>query len=80
MVDPSLDQGALGIRVGFCVVVAPILPVDHDIGYDVPSSRIHQPLLHTHITYGYLIPCHHGCDVRGEVREALACEAEREVA
>ena len=35
----------------------------------------------THITYGYPVPPrHHGCDVRREVRKALACEAERQVA
>ena len=36
----------------------------------------------THITYGYPVPPprHHGCDVRREVRKALASEAERQVA
>ena len=42
-------------------------------------SKALEAEMHTHITYGYPVPCHHGCDVRGEVREALACEAEREV-
>lgn len=43
-------------------------------------SKALEAEMHTHITYGYPVPRHHGCDVRREVREALACEAERQVA
>ena len=44
-------------------------------------SKTLEAEMDTHITYGYPAPPrHHGCDVRREVRKALASEAERQVA